>query len=325
MSSGGSRAGTEGSVLTGIVLILVSMSIVPVMDGLAKELSTRYPVLEIVWSRYFFHLLYLFPVVIVRYGLSALFPSHPMLQIVRGGLLLASTILFFAAIAQMPIADALALVFVSPLIVTALSPSLLGEHVGLRRWIAVLIGFVGALIIIRPGFAAIDTGTLLALGAGVIYALYMIATRRLSGSAPPLVTLTYTALLGAVAMSAAVPFQWVPPSPVDWSMMAAMGGCAALGHFLLIKAFDHAQASVLAPFGYSEIVMATIVGFVMFGDFPDIWTWAGVAIIILSGVYISLRERQTKSPIASAVQAQGPFPEAPGELIPEKITDNADR
>jgi len=315
-----SRTEGEGAVLTGILLIVLSSSIVPIMDGFAKVLSDRYPILEIVWARYFFHLLYLLPIVIVRYGPSALLPQHPTLQIIRGGLLLTSTYLFFAAISKMPIADALALVFISPLIVTALSSVLLGEHVGPRRWIAVWVGFIGALIIIRPGLVAIDTGTLLALGAGGVYALYMVATRKLSGTSPPLVTLTYTALLGAVVMSAVVPFQWVTPNSFDLFLMAAMGGCAAVGHFLLIKAFEYASASVLAPFGYSEIIMATVVGFIVFGDFPDTWTWFGVAIIICSGVYVSFRERTLSNPAATVI-AQGPFPEAPSE----NVSDHVDR
>ncbi|MBL6932688.1 MAG: DMT family transporter [Rhodospirillales bacterium] len=304
--------------------MLISMSIVPIMDGFAKELSARYSIVEIVWARYFFHLLYLLPIVILRYGVSALLPRYPVLQIIRGGMLLISTILFFAAIAVMPIADALAIVFISPLLVTALSPVLLGEKVGVRRWVAVSVGFIGAMIIIRPGVSSIDTGTMLALGAGIVYAFYMIATRKLSGSAPPLVTLTFTALLGAVVMSVAVPYQWTTPNALDFSMMAGMGACAALGHFLLIKAFDHAPASVLAPFGYSEIVMATAIGFVVFGDFPDHWTWVGVAVIIASGIYISLRERHSANSVPT-VQAQGPFPEAPGELLPEKMSENVDR
>jgi drug/metabolite transporter (DMT)-like permease len=314
----------EGSVITGIILMLVSMSVVPLMDGIAKDLSARFSVVEIVWARYFFHLLYLLPVVLLRHGPTALMPRYPVLQMIRGGLLLGSTIFFFAAIAVMPIADALAIVFISPLLVTALSPVLLGEKVGIRRWMAVIVGFFGALIIIRPGVNSVDTGTLLALGAGTLYAFYMIATRKLSGSAPPLVTLTFTALLGAVVMSAAAPFQWITPGAIDLSMMAAMGGCAALGHYLLIKAFDHAPASVLAPFSYSEIVMATAVGLVFFGDFPDLWTWVGVAVIISSGVYISIREGGSKSPVAT-VQAQGPFPEAPPDVLPDKNEIDADR
>jgi drug/metabolite transporter (DMT)-like permease len=296
------------AILTGILLIVLAMTIVPIMDVLAKVLSARYPVIEIVWARYFFHLLYLLPIVVIRFGASALMPRHPVLQIFRGGLLMVSTLLFFSAIAQMPISDALALVFIAPLIVTVLSPFILAEQVGGRRWAAVWTGFFGALVIIRPGFVSIDTGTVLALSAGVIYAFYIIATRKLSGTSPPLVTLTYTALLGAVVTSAIVPFQWVMPGLFDLSLMAAMGACAAAGHFLLIKAFDYAPASVLAPFGYSEIIMATIIGFIVFGNFPDIWTWLGIAIIISSGIYISIRERRAKE-FTGSVPAQGPFPQ----------------
>ncbi len=282
------------NILLGIALLLVSSALVPLMDGLAKLLSDRYAVLEIVWARYFFHLLILLPVTLSRYKRRDLIPKQPVLQIVRGGFLLLSTILFFAAIAVMPIADALALVFISPLIVTALSPFVLGETVGPRRWSAVIIGFIGALIIIRPGFTDIGTGTVLAVSAGVIYSFYMVATRKLSGTAPPLITLTYTALLGAVVMSAVVPFFWLRPSLDDLLMMMAMGGIAALGHYFLIKAIELAPVSLLAPFGYAEIIMATLVGYVLFSDFPDTWTWVGIAVIVLSGIYISLRERLVK-------------------------------
>jgi drug/metabolite transporter (DMT)-like permease len=186
----------------------------------------------------------------------------------------------------------LALVFISPLIVTALSPLILGEHVGIRRWSAVIVGFCGALVIIRPGLGVFEPAALLAAGAGAVYATYLIATRKLSGSAPPLVTLAYTALLGAVVMTAIQPAVWIWPAPTDWLWMAGMGALAATGHFLLIKAFDHAPASVLAPFTYSEMAMATAVGYFAFGDFPDALTWVGVAIIVASGLYISFRERK---------------------------------
>jgi drug/metabolite transporter (DMT)-like permease len=278
--------------LFGIGLMVVAMSIVPLMDGVAKHLSADYTTLQVVWARYFFHLLILLPLVLWRYGRRALLPARPAVQLLRGGLLLASTILFFTAIASMPLADALALVFISPLIVTALSPLILGEHVGVRRWSAVLVGFLGALVIIRPGLGVFDPAALLAAGAGAVYATYLIATRKLAGSAPPLVTLAYTALLGAVVMTAVQPAVWIWPTPGDWAWMAGMGALAASGHFMIIKAFDHAPASVLAPFTYSEMAMATAVGFFAFGDFPDPLTWVGVAIIVASGLYISFRERK---------------------------------
>jgi len=291
--------GNRQNISSGILLILVAMTLVPVMDGIAKMLSARYSVVEIVWARYFFHLLFLLPMVFAKYSVRDMLPEKPILQVIRGGLLLVSTGLFFAALAVMPLADALALVFISPLIVTALSPLLLGESVGPRRWVAVIVGFVGALIIIRPGGADIGSGTIMAASAGTVYAFYLIATRKLSGTAPPLITLMYTALLGGVVMSLIVPFFWVRPNLNDVAMMMAMGGIAALGHYFLIKAVELAPVSILAPFGYSEIVMATLVGYVLFGDFPDSWTWVGIAVIVASGIYISVRENQRKDHLAT--------------------------
>jgi drug/metabolite transporter (DMT)-like permease len=169
---------------------------------------------------------------------------------------------------------------------------MLGERVGIRRWLAVAAGFLGALIILRPGFEVVQMGSLFALAAGCSFAFYTLLTRKLSGSAPPLVTLTYTAVTGMVVMSIAVLPDWITPPPVDLIMMAAIGAVAAGGHFLLIRAFDHAPASLLAPYSYSEIVMATAVGWFIFGDFPDGWTWTGISVIIASGIYISWRERR---------------------------------
>lgn len=279
----------------GILLMVAAMMVVPFMDVLAKHLSDRYSITQITWARFFFHFSILAPIVLYRYGAAALKPQQPVLQLVRGGFTLASTILFFGAIAEMPIADALALLFVSPMIVTALSPFLLGEHVGIRRWIAVMFGFLGALIILRPGFGVAQTSSFLAVGAGCSFAIYTLLTRKLAGSAPPLVTLAYTAVLGAVAMSIAVVPVWITPPPMDLLMMAAIGAIAAGGHFLLIKAFDHAPASLLAPYSYSEIVMATAVGWIFFSDFPDGWTWIGIAVIAASGIYISWRERRANT------------------------------
>ncbi len=278
--------------LAAIALLLIGMVIVPFMDATAKELSARYHLVQIVWSRYFFHFFLIAPLVLLRFGAGGLKPPQLTAQILRGGLLLGSTALFFAAIARMPLADALALVFVAPLIVTALSPWLLGEQVGVRRFSAVGVGFLGVLIIVRPGMGVFDLGAFLALAGGTTFAFYLLATRRLSGSAPALVTLAFTALLGAVVMTALLPWFWITPSPGDFLLMASMGLIAALGHLCVIKAYEWGEASMLAPFGYSEIVTMTLVGYLFFGDFPDSWTWAGIAVITGSGIYISLRERR---------------------------------
>lgn len=290
-----SAAGAEASPLKGIALYIAAMAIVPLMDGIAKHLSEEMSVLQVSWARYFAHFAILLPLVLIKHRPAQLLPRQPFLQVVRGGLLLISTVCFFWSISLMPLADALAIVFVSPLVVTALSPWLLGETVGLRRWSAVIVGFLGACIIIRPGPEMLSSGAPFALAAGVGYALYLISTRRLAGSAPPSITLFYTAVVGAIVLSLAVPFAWTTPNMTQIALMASLGLIAAIGHFLVIKAFDSAPASLLAPYGYSEIVMATAVGYLVFGDFPDFWTWTGIAILITSGIYVSLRERKVKA------------------------------
>ena len=278
--------------LAAILLILLGMVIVPFMDATAKGLSDDYHLVQIVWARYFFHFVLIAPLVLLRFGTKALTPPRMLAQVIRGGLLLASTALFFAAIARMPLADALALVFIAPLIVTALSPWILGEQVGLRRYSAVGVGFIGVLIIVRPGMGVFDLGALLAMAGGTTFAFYLLSTRRLSGTAPALVTLAFTALLGAVVMTLLLPFFWRTPEAGDLLLMLSMGLIAAIGHLCVIRAYEWAEASMLAPFSYSEIITMTLVGYIFFGDFPDFWTWVGIVVVCGSGIYISLRERK---------------------------------
>lgn len=274
-----------------ILFLLVAMSLVPLVDGIAKHLSAAYPVLLIVWGRYVFHLLGILPLVLWRYGWAALRPRRMGLQLLRSGFLLGSTILFFWAISLMPLADALAIVFVYPFIVTALSPVLLGETVGIRRWIAVVVGFLGVLIIIRPGFGTLDWGVGLAFAAGVVFALYILTTRRLAGSAPPLVTLAFTAVVGAVSMTAILPFVWTPLTGSATLLLILVGALIATAHGCIIRAYELAPAATLAPISYVEIIGATLVGLIMFGDFPDAVTWLGILIVVASGVFVALRER----------------------------------
>jgi len=294
----------RASPLTGILLLCIGYQIVPIMDAIAKYLADHYPVLQIVWARYFFHLLLLLPLVLWRHGRGLLRLPHQGLQLLRGALLVLATICFFSALKLLPLADTLAITFVSPMIVTLLAPLLLREQVGWRRLCAVAAGFLGALVIVRPGFASVGLGTLGALGAATFYAGYILATRRLAGNAPPLVTLTYTAVVGAVAMSVAMLLGgksvWVWPDAEGLGLMTGIGLCASVGHFLVIKAYDYAEASLLAPFGYSEMFMTATLGYLVFGDFPDGWTWLGIAIIVASGIYITVREQRLRVTRASA-------------------------
>lgn len=291
-------------IMTGIGLMLVAMVIVPLMDAAAKYISGDFDTLQIVWGRYFFHALFLLPIVVWRYGRRAFHSRRPFMQLVRGTLLASSTWLFFAAIARMPLADAIATIFVYPFIVTALSPLVLGEPVGIRRWLAVLVGFVGALIVIRPDGDIMNGGVILALGAGTVFAGYSLFTRKLAGVDPPLVTLAFTGLIGALGTSVFVPFVWVAPEPQHWGLLVFIGLCAATGHFLVILAYERVRAATLAPFGYFEIVTSTLLGFFIFGDLPDGFTWLGIAIIVASGIYISNRERVRRVASAEAAPKQ---------------------
>ncbi len=278
--------------LLGLALMLGGMVVLPVQDGLAKYLSQTQPVDVVVWARYTFHLLFLLPLLALRFHWVDLVPKRPGFQLLRGGLMLAASLLFFGALARLPLVDVLALFFVSPLVVTALAPIVLRERIGWRRVLAVVVGFVGVLVLLRPGLGAFEPFALVGLAAGVVHGVYLLVTRKLAGTAPPLVTLTYSALLGTAILSAWVLPSWSAPSPRELLIMVALGAAATLGHYLVVKAFDYAPAAWLAPVGFAEIVGATLVGFFAFGDLPDAVSWVGIAVIVGSGLYISLRERR---------------------------------
>jgi drug/metabolite transporter (DMT)-like permease len=218
--------------------------------------------------------------------------TQTKLQSIRGLLLFFANVLFFYSISIISMAKALTLAFIAPLITTALSPFILKEKVGFKRWAAVLVGFAGTLIVIRPGFIDFNLATTAGLGTGFFYGLYLIVTRKLHTSDNPLLTLLLTGVVGLLIGTFIVPFVWINLSINQWLLLALMGMFACLGHFFLILSLKYADASKLAPFGYFEIVTNIILGFYFFGDFPDHWSWLGLFIIIISGVYISFRERK---------------------------------
>ena len=278
-----------------IVFNLLAWIMLPIMDGFAKYLSTDLPVLQITWARYFFTVAFTLPIMFLFYNKQLVWTDKPKLQFVRGMILLCANICFFYAISVISLAKALTLAFIAPLIVTAFSPMLLGEKVGLRRWTAVIIGFIGSLVVIRPGFVELNLASFAALGTGVMYGFYLIITRKLSTSDNPLLTLLLTGLVGAVIISCVVPFIWVKPNFYQWSMMAGIGVFACIGHLFLILSLKYADASKLAPFSYFEIVTNIIIGYYFFNNFPDNWTFLGLFIIVLSGFYISRREIAKRS------------------------------
>ena len=273
-----------------ITFNLLAWVMLPIMDGFAKYLSADLPVLQITWARYFFTVAFTFPVMFFFFRKNLVWTDKPKLQFIRGLILLTANICFFYAISVISLAKALTLAFVAPLIVTAFSPVFLGEKVGFRRWSAVIIGFIGSLVVIRPGFVEINLASIAALGTGVMYGFYLIITRKLSTSDNPLLTLLLTGVIGAIIITTVMPFVWVKPSLNQWSMMAAIGIFACIGHLFIILSLKYADASKLAPFSYFEIITNIIIGYYIFGDFPDNWTFLGLLIIVLSGIYISRRE-----------------------------------
>ncbi|MDC0215680.1 DMT family transporter [Candidatus Pelagibacter sp.] len=273
-----------------IILNLSAWTFLPFMDGIAKYLSTDMHILQITWARYFFTVFFTLPIMFFFFRKQLTWSENPKLQILRGIILLIANICFFYSISIISLAKALTLAFIAPLIVTALSPFLLGERVGVRRWTAVIIGFIGSLVVIRPGFVEINLASLAALGTGVMYGFYLIITRKLSTTDNPLLTLLITGLTGAVIISLFVPFVWTSPSNNQWSLMAFIGVFAIIGHLFLILSLKYADASKLAPFSYFEIITNIIIGYYYFNNFPDSWTFLGLFIIVLSGIYISKRE-----------------------------------
>jgi len=270
---------------------LLAWAILPFMDTIAKYLSSDLSFFQITWARYFFTVLFTLPFMFFFFRKNLTWTTQPKLQIFRGLTLLFANVLFFYSISVISMAKALTLAFVAPLITTALSPFFLGEKVGFRRWSAVIVGFIGSLIVIRPGFIEFNLASVAALGTGFFYGIYLIITRKLHRSDSPLLTLLLTGVVGFVVASFLVPVVWINPTFNQWSLLALMGIFACLGHLFLILSLKYADASKLAPFGYFEIVTNIILGYYFFSDFPDFWMWIGLLIIISSGIYITIRER----------------------------------
>lgn len=277
----------------GILWMLTTTLMFVAMDTCVKVLVADYPTLQVVWGRYFFQIVIL--CVFLAPKLTALLRTQSLkFQLLRSVFLLGATLCFFQSLNTLQVAEACAIMFTAPLIVTALAPLILKEKVGIRRWMSVLIGFAGAMIIIRPGAAAADISAFWALGGAACYACYQISTRALSSQDPVLTTLFYSALLGAVAMSFVTPFHFTQPDTMGWLLMLASGAFGTLGHFSMIKAFTQAEATKIAPFSYSNLIWASIIGFALFGTLPDVWTYIGAFVIVLSGLYIAHREKTRK-------------------------------
>ena len=286
----------------GIALILASTVFLGASDVTAKYLSATLPSIEIAWIRFVVFALIMSPAMLPGSPLFALHSQRPGFQLMRGVALLGSSLFFISGLRFLPIAEASATGFVAPLFVTALSIVFLSEKVGLRRWIATAIGLIGVIIILRPGSGAFHPAAFFPLVSALAWAGTLIMTRMMSGREHAITTMSYSSIVGACILSALVPFVWVAPSWHDILFGVFIGVASTAGQWIVVLAFRYADASVLAPFSYTQLVWVSILGFVVFGEVPDIWTVTGAAFIVASGLYTAHRERIRRSQLSAEAE-----------------------
>jgi len=277
--------------LIGIALMCGAVGTFSCLDTTAKYLGRHIDVMQVVWARYTFALLLTFIISnpLSRRGL--LRTARPALQIVRAAILLTSTLLNFFALRYLRLDQVLAITFSTPFVVAALSGPTLGEWVGPRRWAAIGFGFIGVLVVTRPGFGIVHPAAILAVLATLAYAAYFLTTRVLSRTDSNETTLFYSNFVGAALMLPVAPFFWTWPALWQLGLMILAGALASFGHYMLIAAHRRAPASLLSSFIYSQLVWVIALGYAVFGDVPDAYTLAGASIVIASGLYVFHRER----------------------------------
>ena len=277
----------------GIALMLVGIAGFSVMDAIIKWLTADYSVAQIVALRSWFGLPLLCLFALHGGGLKSLKTSRPLVHVGRYLLVLALSFSFFWALSQMKLVDAIAITFAAPIFITALSVPLLKESVGLHRWVAIIIGFCGVLIMLRPGMGVFHWAAVVVLGSVVVYALLMITTRAFKSTESTATLMLYPQLGMTLTGIVFAPFFWVTPSLGDFGLFALAGLFGSVGVMCLTHAFRLGPAAVISPFEYSALIWATLLGFLLWGELPDSFTLIGAAIVIASGLYIIYRETVT--------------------------------
>ncbi|HYB09752.1 MAG TPA: DMT family transporter [Alphaproteobacteria bacterium] len=288
-------AGRGGnSALRAALYMCVAVSLFPILNASVKYLGRSYPMPEIFWARFAGHVVFCLVALFPRYGRSLIRTARPGVQAWRSILLFGASAFYFVGLRTVALPTASAIAFIGPIIVTALSVPMLGERVGPRRWAAVTIGFGGALIIIQPGSDVVQWGAIFVMLDALCYAFYQILSRKIGTVDPAAVSITLAGIGGFAISSAILPFSKIvlPSSLFDGLVFILLGLWGLLGHFFVIKAFQWGAASFVAPMGYGELVGSTLLGYFLFADFPDLWTWIGAATIVASGLYIAYREHK---------------------------------
>jgi len=292
----------------GIALILLSTTFLGVSDVTAKYLSASLPSIEIAWLRFLVFALIMVPAMVPGSPLFAMRTSRVGLQLMRGAALLGSSLFFITGLRYLPIAEASATGFVAPLFVTALSIVFLSEKVGVRRWLATATGLLGVLIILRPGTGAFHAAAFFPLVSALAWAATLIMTRMMSGREHAITIMTYSSIAGVAILSVLVPFVWVVPSWQAIMFGVLIGVASTAGQWIVVLAFRYADASLLAPFSYTQLVWVSTLGFLIFGEVPDVWTVVGAAFIVASGLYTAHRERVRRSQLLALEGESSPNP-----------------
>ena len=276
----------------GILLMAAGSAIIPIADGMAKVLSENHSALLVSSGRYFAASLLLLPIAFLKYGRSALPPRHRLKpHIVRTLLMVTAMTLFYVSIVTTDLATAVAAFFIGPVVASITAVFLLGEKMTRSKIAALLLGFAGALIIARPG-AAISPGVLLALASGVCYGFYLVSTRLASGETTPLQALVFQNVFGTLLLLPQAIMTWSTPSGSEILLLLAMGLISLLCHTLTINAFRHADATTLAPLSYVELVTAATLGYVWFGQSPELNVWIGAAFVASAGLVLIFTRRK---------------------------------
>lgn len=280
----------------GITLIISAMFVFATQDAITKTLAQDYAVAQILFVRFGFYVLFALAYSVRKKPLRDCIKSNaPVLQILRSLLILAEIGLFIFTIRYLSLAELHSLLATFPLMVTMIAAMFLGEKVGIRRWSAVLVGFIGVLVILRPGTEALKPIAMLGLLTSLMFAGYNVMTRLVARYDDGETSMVYMAVVGFVVTAVIGPFYWTTPDLIGWVMLVSLSFTASAGHLLLIKALEAAPASTLQPFNYTMLVFAVFYGWLIFDNLPDLWTLVGAGIVVSSGLYVIYREQIRKS------------------------------
>lgn len=291
----GTEPRPEDRILQAIGFLLLSVTCFSILNTIAKVLTADYAASQVVWARYIVSFFFMLVVFLPGAGMKLFRAERLGSQVVRGFLLFMSSFLYFRGLAQLPLPTAASISLTSPLIVTAFSVPFLGERVGLRRWIAVCIGFSGALVVVRPGMERFDWHVLYIVGSTACSAFYQLFTRKFGGRERPDTSATIATIVGTVAATPFLPFEFrMPVAGFDIALFLSTGVLAGIGHYCLTIAFTRAPVAVVAPFNYTQLLGAAVLSYFVFNALPDLWTWVGAGIIMISGLYIAHNERRER-------------------------------